>query len=312
MDLVLSLFIDTLYCITYNAPLIILSLIGLIRIRRMKARWGWFTVGAILEGVMTFGNISRLTRTANITYLDILDLGSNIVFFALLFVMTNRALKKHSPAIPQPPAAESPISVPPQNPTNEDSVTDDSNLANPMDSAPLKPKKPVFERYETYIVCPDCGSMVAKGTARCDCGYDLRSPVLKTGKKALRYVVPAVLCLCLLAGGFFIGRASMAPDLESQYDTGFDEGYAVGLNRGEENGQLYMDSCMTDAYREGYRTAMKDAKIPPLSQLVLPSLFYEGIPNEDDVRESLAREYGFSISPIEKIDWDKIKQSISG
>lgn len=44
----------------------------------------------------------------------------------------------------------------------------------PIRSNTKKQKKQFFKRYDTYIVCPYCGSLVSKGTKICDCGEKLQ------------------------------------------------------------------------------------------------------------------------------------------
>lgn len=44
----------------------------------------------------------------------------------------------------------------------------------PIRSNSKKQKKQFFKRYDTYIVCPHCGSLVSKGTKICDCGEKLQ------------------------------------------------------------------------------------------------------------------------------------------
>lgn len=90
----------------------------------------------------------------------------------------------------------------------------------PVPSSP--PKKRLFRKYETYVVCPGCGSLVPKGTRRCDCGYDLAPSFRKTGRKILiplRRCAPYLMAVVLLVGGiasgYYMGKSSMQEELSS-------------------------------------------------------------------------------------------------
>lgn len=95
-------------------------------------------------------------------------------------------------------------------------------------------------RIKTYVECPACGLMIAKGRSSCDCGYDLTPPSKKFLKKFFRIFIPVVLCAGLAVGGFFAGRYSMHPEVEaarqSGYEEGYDKGNIAGYNRGLQSG----------------------------------------------------------------------------
>ena len=100
--------------------------------------------------------------------------------------------------------------LPPAIPSNEtiDGPIDEKN--SPTGS--IEPKKPIFDRYDTYITCPGCGAMVRKGTKRCECGYDLSGPISRLGRR-LRHSIPFFLCITLIITsavlGFFFGQKKM-------------------------------------------------------------------------------------------------------
>lgn len=54
----------------------------------------------------------------------------------------------------------------------------------PIRSNTKKQKKQFFKRYDTYIVCPHCGSLVSKGTKICDCGEKLQHFTFSSSPKS--------------------------------------------------------------------------------------------------------------------------------
>lgn len=157
--------------------------------------------------------------------------------------------------------------LPPAIPSNEsaDGTIDEKN--SPTGSA--EPQKPIFECYDTCIVCPGCGSLVPKWTKKCECGYDLSGPAVRLGR-LLRRAVPILLCILLvLAGasiGYYSGRKSMDSELEKQYTLGYESGhdagsksgYSDGYNRGVELGTERAARDFENYYQDGYYDAMDD------------------------------------------------------
>lgn len=120
-----------------------------------------------------------------------------------------------------------------------DKTTGGSTPEKPAPSASIKPKKTIFERYDTYITCPSCGALVPKGTKQCECGYDLSGPAAKLVRRLLRSA-PVLLCIVLFfAGislGFFVGQKQMQPQLQENYNFGYTEGYNAGTAVGHSDG----------------------------------------------------------------------------
>ena len=93
----------------------------------------------------------------------------------------------------------------------------------PSEPAPSSPpKKRLFRKYETYVVCPGCGSLVPKGTRRCDCGYDLAPLFCKASRKILiplrrcaPYLIAVVFLVGGIASGYYMGKSSMQEELYS-------------------------------------------------------------------------------------------------
>lgn len=78
-----------------------------------------------------------------------------------------------------------------------------------------KEKSGAFRRYDTYIVCPACGSMVSKGTKHCDCGFDFRNPVARFFGNSKKHKLPlalsaiiVVLAVCLLTASIKLQTAN--------------------------------------------------------------------------------------------------------
>lgn len=134
----------------------------------------------------------------------------------------------------------------------------------------VKPKKPIFERYDTYISCPSCGTLVRKGTKRCECGYDLFSPISRVVRR-LRRAIPVFLCIVLIiasaVAGFFFGQKKMEPQLQKSYDSGYNDGSAVGYSNGYKDG---LHDGLTDAAKAQSKT---DMPILSDSSIAMPRLY---------------------------------------
>ena len=145
--------------------------------------------------------------------------------------------------------------LPPAIPSNK--PTDGSITEESSPEPQLSPKKPLFERYDTYIACPNCGSLVPKGTKQCECGYDLSGPASRIWR-SLRRVVPILLCILLvIAGtaiGYYAGQKSMDSELEFQYNLGYESGHDIGYSDGYSVGKQV-------GYDAGYSTAKKEYSI---------------------------------------------------
>ena len=179
----------------------------------------------------------------------------------------------------------------------------------PVKSAPketIKPKKPIFECYDTYIVCPGCGSLVPKWTKKCECGYDLSGPAVRLGR-LLGRAVPILLCILLViastAIGYYSGRKSMDSDLEKQYTLGYESGhdagsksgYSDGYNRGVELGAKRAARDFGDCYMDGYRSAMRDVGISSSNDIFI-SRFYTYFDGRSKLHSDLAQKYG--VNPV--------------
>lgn len=103
-------------------------------------------------------------------------------------------------------------------------------------------------RIKTYVECPACGLMIAKGRSSCDCGYDLTPPSKKFLKKFFRIFLPVVFCVGLAVGGFFAGRYSMQPEIDTSFQNGRNEGYTAGYNIGHIAGYK---KGRTEGYNRG-------------------------------------------------------------
>lgn len=197
-----------------------------------------------------------------------------------------------------------------------DKPSDGSTSKKTISSSPIKPKRPLFERYETYISCPGCGSLVPKGTKTCDCGYDLSGPFTRIAR-SFRRVAPILICILLVAVGtvigYYAGQESMHSDLEEQYSLGYESGqtagyktgYEKGLHSGIEESRESFESSRSNYYTSGYRDAMSDAKISRIYNSP-PTVFYSYFPEKDELHSSLASEYGFSTIPKPRLSFDKL------
>lgn len=184
--------------------------------------------------------------------------------------------------------------------TTDGSITEES-----VPKPPEEPKKPIFERYDTYITCPGCGSLVPKGTKQCECGYDLSGPTVRLGRR-IRRAVPILLCLLLIfvgtSIGYYAGQRSMNPELEEQYnlgyksghDAGSESGYSDGYNRGIELGAKRAARDFEDCYMDGYRSAMRDVGISSSNDIF--SGFYTYFDGRSKLHSDLAQKYG--VNPV--------------
>ena len=157
-------------------------------------------------------------------------------------------------------------------------------------SEPLKPKKPIFERYDTYIVCPGCGSMVAKGTKKCDCGYNLTSPISRFVRKAAPILLALVICAGIGLIGFFLGQRSMDGKLLDQYLIGYDEGHTVGYDAGTAEAETNYSEVFEDGYRTGISNYVTDSY--GMTNFATKTWRFD-FDGRDELNSSLGEEYGF-------------------
>lgn len=151
-----------------------------------------------------------------------------------------------------------------------DKTTDGPISENTASEPPIESKKPFFERYDTYISCPSCGSLVPKGTKQCSCGYDLSGPASRIGRR-FRHSIPFFLCITLIITsavlGFFFGQKKMEPQLQKSYDSGYNAGAAVGYSNGYKDG---LRDGFTDAAKAQSKT---DMPILSDSSIAMPRLY---------------------------------------
>lgn len=187
-----------------------------------------------------------------------------------------------------------------------DKTTDDSIPDESAPEATIQPKKPLFERYDTYITCPGCGQLVPKGSKHCDCGYDFSGPAAKLGFR-IRRASPVLLCIVLfIAGsalGYYAGQEHMKPELKQQYEsgqkigheTGYADGYANGLNDGRTAAESNYKKVFEDAYRTGianYLTNSYGGYSPYLT------LYQFDFDERDNLLRELGESYGFNAASI--------------
>lgn len=101
------------------------------------------------------------------------------------------------------------------------------------------------------------------------------------------------ICACLV--GYWVGRESTSPDLQAQYEAG----YWAGSSEATGNHASELLEAREESFRDGYRSAMRDASIalynPTGMPLLAPSSFYD-FDGRDVLRVALAKEYG--LSPV--------------
>lgn len=247
--------IDIITGLLMNVPALISYGIGLLFCKRRKGCMVFYWFGTIiLQALPLFGGVSGMIRNpsvwmnpAQITYV----VSAPVISFFFYFIMKKYSPDSYPPAIPSDKPIDGPIT--------ENSTTE----------SPIEPKKPIFERYDTYITCPGCGSLVPKGTKQCECGYDLSGPTVRLGR-LLRRAVPALLCIVLIIVGttlgYYAGQKNMDSELENQYTLGYKYGHAIGYNDGYQVGKQV-------GYDAGYSTAKKEYSPPnPFSNSYDPSM----------------------------------------
>jgi len=113
---------------------------------------------------------------------------------------------------------------------------DTSPSSEPTKETSTNKKGSPFARYDTYITCPGCGSLVPKGTKRCECGYDLSFPAVKIVRRIAPILIITILILLSCYIGYHVGQESMTAQLQSQYEAGRKAGYQKGYQKGFQEG----------------------------------------------------------------------------
>lgn len=278
--------IDIITGLLMNVPALISYGIGLLFRKRRKGCMVFYWFGTlILQALPLFGGVSGMIRnpsvwinTAQITYV----VSAPVISFLFYFIMKKSSADSCPPAIPS------------------NKPTDGSITENSTPESPVEPKKPIFERYDTYIACPGCGSLIPKGAKQCECGYDLSGPASRIGRR-LRRAVPILLWILLvIAGtaiGYYAGQKSMDSEVIAQYEAGEESGYLdgfrAGLNTNSGNIKETMNENYKKVFEDAYRLALADNATGTYDRDI-PWLFKFDFSSRDDIHRELAKEYGFS------------------
>lgn len=73
--------------------------------------------------------------------------------------------------------------------------------AKAVQDPPAQPAKFGRKKYDTYYTCPNCGSLVKKGTYTCDCGYVFRKK--RNWKKTGKWLMLSAAVLLVFVGGVY-------------------------------------------------------------------------------------------------------------
>ena len=97
--MLVSLFLELLYVVTYNLILVLFGFIAVLRARKGKKPWGFMIAGILIQGISIFGMIAGMVRNPELwnSYENMISLAAYIIF-ALVFVLLIRKFqRKHNP-----------------------------------------------------------------------------------------------------------------------------------------------------------------------------------------------------------------------
>ena len=109
------------------------------------------------------------------------------------------------------------------------------------------------------------------------------------------YLLFAAFFVCSCLASYWAGRESASPDLQAQYEAG----YQAGASEAAETQVSELLEAREESFQDGYRSAMRDAGValynPTGMPMLAPGSFYD-FDGRDALRVDLAKEYG--LSPV--------------
>lgn len=114
-------------------------------------------------------------------------------------------------------------------------------------------------------------------------------------KSSAAHLLFAAFFVCACLASYWVGRESAGPDLQAQYETG----YQAGASEAAAAHASELPEARAESFQDGYRSAMRDAGIAPYNPtgmpLLAPNSFCD-FDGRDALRVDLAKEYG--LSPV--------------
>lgn len=114
-------------------------------------------------------------------------------------------------------------------------------------------------------------------------------------KFSAAHLLFAAFFVCACLASYWAGRESAGPDLQAQYEAG----YQAGASEAAEAQASELPEARAESFQDGYRSAMRDAGIAPYNPTGMPMLapdsFYD-FDGRNALRVDLAKEY--DLSPV--------------
>lgn len=106
-----------------------------------------------------------------------------------------------------------------------------------------------FHHYDTFILCPGCGSLVPQNTRQCDCGYKLNPSLPEFihqffgfSRNYFLYIIAAFLFIAGIGSGYYIAQSRMHQELTA-VDTQLSELKREHADLKQENKKLLRENA---------------------------------------------------------------------
>ena len=133
---------------------------------------------------------------------------AQVVAFAAIFLPTFSYFQKRRPIFePRIPGIAEPYAAAPEMPAQSAAAAEEEiqreEPAAPSQTEDAQIMVPARrKKYDTYYTCPNCGSLVIKGSYTCECGYVFRRKV--NHKRIIGYLSAVLVSLALVIGGSYL------------------------------------------------------------------------------------------------------------
>ncbi|MCI2057103.1 MAG: hypothetical protein LKJ86_08160 [Oscillibacter sp.] len=89
--MLLGIFLDLLFCVVYNAVLVICGVVSYIKARRGKRPFGWLIAGSAFQFFVTAGAVTGMLRNAEqwMSRTSVMQIVSTVVIFLVFLYFIN-------------------------------------------------------------------------------------------------------------------------------------------------------------------------------------------------------------------------------